>query len=53
MQRAVKPSSRVQQSRKPATPPSKTSQVQTGPQPLDEKQLRKVAGGYSLPNGGW
>jgi len=53
MQKAVKPSSRIQPSRKPSAPVAKTSQVQTGPQPLDEQQLRQVAGGGGLPNKGW
>jgi len=51
MQKPAKPISRTQQSRKPAAPVTKTPQVQTGPQPLDEQQLRQVAGG--LPNGRW
>jgi hypothetical protein len=53
MQKAVKPTSRIRSPRKPAAPTTKAPQVQTGPQALDEKQLRQVSGGNSLPNGGW
>lgn len=53
MQKAAKPISRVQSSRQPATPVTKTEQAQTGPRQLDEQQLRQVAGGGGLPVKGW
>jgi hypothetical protein len=50
MQKSAKPIARLQQSRKQASPVNKNAQP-TGPQPLDEQQLRQVAGG--LPHNRW
>jgi hypothetical protein len=49
MQKTVKPTTRVQHSRKQSAPTTKTSPTPTGPQPLDEQQLRQVAGGLPHP----
>ena len=53
MQKSAKLISRVQPTRKPAAPTTKTAQAQTGPQQLDEQQLRQVSGGGGLPVKGW
>ena len=53
MQKSAKPITRTQQSRKPAAPATKQARAQSGPQPLDDQQLRQVAGGTDLPHRGW
>jgi hypothetical protein len=50
MQKPAQPASRIQPSRKQSSPVNKTAQPST-PQPLDEQQLRQVAGG--LPHRTW
>jgi hypothetical protein len=53
MQKSAKPIPRLQSNRKSTAPVTKTAQIQTGPQQLDEQQLRQVSGGGGLPVKGW
>jgi hypothetical protein len=53
MKKLSKPTTGTQASRKQAAPVPKTSEIKSGPQPIDAQQLRHVAGGVLLPKGGW